>query len=64
MNALLKLLPWILESIQSIAEWWKKRKRVNEVDKNSKAVDGGDDKQLADELRKIAAKVEERNKSN
>jgi hypothetical protein len=64
MDKFLRLRPWILECVEGIQKWWKQRKRVNEVDKNAKAVDSGDDKRLADELRTIADKVEERNKTN
>ena len=64
MGVFLRLIPWILECAEGVHTWWKKRKRVNEVDKNAKAVDSGDDKRLADELRTIADKVEERNKTN
>ncbi len=64
MDKFLRLLPWILGCIEGLQKWWKQRKRVNEVDKNAKAVDSGDDKRLADELRTIADKVEERNKTN
>ncbi len=64
MGSLLRLIPWILECAEGIQKWWIKRKRINEISKNDTAVNSGDDKQLADELRKIAAKVEERNKTN
>lgn len=64
MGNLLRLIPWLLECAEGIQKWWQKRKRINEVDKNSKAVDIGDDKQLASELRSLADKIDARNKSN
>ncbi len=64
MGSLLRLIPWLLECAEGIQKWWIKRKRLNEIKKNSDAVDAGDNKQLADELRVIADKVEERNKTN
>lgn len=64
MGSLLRLIPWILECIEGIQKWWIKRKRLNEVNKIDKAVDSSDDSALADQLRQIADKVDERNKTN
>lgn len=64
MSAWIKILSFLAEIVSGFSEWWKKRKRLNEVNANSKAVDSGDDKRLADELRQIADKVDKRNKTN
>lgn len=64
MGSLLRLLPWLLECLEGVQAWWKKRKRKNEVNSIDKAVDTSNDIALADQLRKIADKVEDRNKTN
>lgn len=64
MGNFLRLIPWLLGCVEGLIQWWKKRKRLNEINKNSKAVDNGDNKQLADELRQIADRIDERNKTN
>lgn len=64
MPSWIKLLSFIADIVSNLTDWFKKRKRINEVDKNSKAVDIGDDKQLASELRSLADKIDARNKSN
>lgn len=64
MGNLLRLIPWILECIEGIQQWWIKRKKLNEVNKIEKIVDSSDDTALADELRRLADKIENRKKTS
>lgn len=64
MGAWIKILTVAADVIANISEWWKKRKRTNEVDSIEKSVDNSDDKSIAEQLRRLAKKIENRRKSD
>ena len=64
MGNLIRLLPWLLECLEGVQKWWKKRKRTNEVNAIEKAVDTSNDDAIVKQLRDLAKKIEDRRKSD
>lgn len=64
MSAWVRILTVLADVVSNVSEWWKKRKRKNEVDSIEKAVDNSDDKSIAEQLRRLAKKIEDRRKSD
>lgn len=64
MSAWVRILTVLADVVSNVSEWWKKRKRKNEVDSIEKAVDNNDDKSIAEQLRRLAKKIEDRRKSD